>query len=96
MTAANAMTKPYKDERANRTATLSYLANICLAALNLVKANYVAFGCDTDCQFRDTVIQYMGIFEEALLLYVPLVTIVLWFLCSRLQKCLRKGKGKTV
>ena len=90
MTAANAIIRPYKDQRANAAATLSYIANLCIAGLNLVKAHLVAFACDTSFPFKDTVIQYMGIFEEALLVYLPLAATGLWVVCSGLQKFLKK------
>ena len=96
MTFFNATIKPYKEQRANTTATLSYIANLCIAILNLMKANYVAFGCDNSCHYRDTVVGYMDKFEEALLLYVPLVAVVLWFIHRGVQKCLGKCRKTRV
>ena len=92
MTAANAISKPYKDQRVNTTAILSYIANLCIAGLNLVKAHLVTFGCDTSSQYRDTVVQYMDSFENTLLLYAPLAAIVLWVVNKGLQKSLKKCK----
>ena len=92
MTALNAMIKPYKDKRANMTATLSYIANLCIAGISLVKAHLVAFGCNTNCQYRDTVVAYMGTVEDAFLLYAPFVALGLWVACMGLQKCLNKHK----
>ena len=92
MTALNAVIKPYKDKRANMTAILSYIANLCIAGLSLVKAHLVAFGCNTNCQYRDTVVAYMGTVEDAFLLYAPFVALRLWVACIGLQKCLRKHK----
>ena len=92
MAAANAIIQPYKDQTANRTATLSYMANLCIATLSLVKVHLVAFGCDTSCQYRDTVVQYMNTFEDILLLYAPIAVIVLWVVNKGLQKCLKKCK----
>ena len=92
ITAANAIIRPYKDQRANKTATLSYIANLCLAGLNLIKAHLAAYGCDTSCHHRDTVIRYIGIFEGVLLIYVPFVAIGFWAVCAGLQKCFKKQK----
>ena len=90
MTGINAFIKPYKELTANKTATMSYIANLCIAVLNLVKANYVAYGCDTSCNRRDTVVRYMNKVENVLLLYVPIVAMGLWVLHTGLQKCLKK------
>ena len=72
MTFLNATIKPYKEQRANITATLSYMANLCIAIISLMKANYLAFGCDTSCHYRDILVRYMENFEEAFLLYIPM------------------------
>ena len=87
-----AISKPYKDQRVNTTAILSYIANFCIAGLSLVKAHLVAFCCDNSCQYRDTVVQYMDRFENTLLLYAPLAAIVLWVVNEVLPKCLKKCK----
>ena len=92
MAVANAFIKPYKYQKANITATLSYVANLCIAGLNLVKAHLVAFGCDTNCQFRDTVVQYMDTFENVLLLYAPIAAIGLWILYTVVKLILPKGE----
>ena len=86
MAAANAIIKPYKDQRANTTATLSYIANLCIGGFNLVKANYATFGCDTNCEFRVKIIQYMDTVENVLLLYAPLAAILLWVVYRGFQK----------
>ena len=92
LTALNAVIKPYKDKRANMTATLSYIVNLCIAGISLVKAHLVAFGCNTNCQYRDTVVTYMGTVEDAFLLYAPFVALGLWVACKGLQKCVKKHK----
>ena len=92
MAVANAIIQPYKDQTANRTATLSYMTNLCITGLSLVKVHLVAFGCDTSCQHRDTGVHYMNTFEDILLLYAPLAVIVLWVVNKGLQKCLKKCK----
>ena len=94
MTLFNATIRPYKDQRANTTATISYIANLCVVVLNLMKANYVTFGCDTNSQYRDTVVGYIVTFEDALLLYFPIVAVGLWFVHNIFQKCLGKYKRK--
>ncbi len=43
VTLANTFTQPYKDVSANRTATLSYVANLCVAVVNVCKALLVTF-----------------------------------------------------
>ena len=96
MTFFNATIKLYKEQRANTTATLSYIANLCIAILSLMKANYVAFGCDISCHYRDTVVRYMDKFEEALLLYIPLVAVVLRIIHRGIQKCLGKCRKTRV
>ena len=90
MAALNAFIKPYKEQTANKTTTISYIANLCIAVLNLVKAHLVAYGCDTSCDHRDTLVSYMGKIEDILLLYVPIVAMGLWVLHTGLQKCLKK------
>ena len=50
MAVANALIQPYKDQTANRTATLSYMVSLCIAGLSLVKVHLVAYGCDPSCQ----------------------------------------------
>ena len=47
MTALNAFIKPYKEQTANTTATLSYMANLLIAIINIGKAQLVNYGCDT-------------------------------------------------
>ena len=92
MTALNAFIKPYKEQRANTTATLSYLANLLIAMISIGKAHLVNYGCDTSCDHRDTVVRYMSTVEDVLLLYVPLVAMGLWAIQTGFQKCLRKCK----
>ena len=94
MTALNAFIKPYKEQRANKTATLSYLANHLIAMISIGKAHLVNFGCDTSCEYRVTVVKYMGTVEDVLLLYVPLVAMGLWVIQTGFQKCLKKCKNK--
>ena len=92
MTACNAFIKPYKEQRANKTATLSYIATLFIAIINIGKSYLVNYGCETSCEHRDTVVRYMGRAEDVLLLYLPIVAMTLWVLHTGLQKCLRKCK----
>ena len=92
MTALNAFTKPYKVQRANTTATLSFLATLLITIIKTGKAHLVNFGCDTSFEYRDTVVKYMGTVEDVLLLYVPLVAMGLWVIQTGFQKCLKKCK----
>ena len=84
--------KPYKEQRANTTATLSYIATLLIAMINIGKAHLVNYGCDTSCDHRDTVVRYMGTVEDVLLLYVPVVAMGLWVIQTGLKKCLKKCK----
>ena len=90
MTAVSAMVQPYKDKRANRAATLSYIANLGITILSVVKAHLVAFGCDTSCHYRDIIVGYMGTVEDTLLLYLPISAMVLWTVYTGLHKCFHK------
>ena len=92
MTVFNAFIKPYKEQMANKTATLFYIATLFIAIINIGKSHLVNFGCDTSCEYRDTVIRYMGRAENILLLYVPILAMGLWILHTGLQKCLKKCK----
>ena len=92
MTALNAFIKPYKEQRANTTATMSYIATLLIAIINIGKAHLVKYGCDTSCDHRDTVVRYMGTVEDVLLLYVPVVAMGLWVIQTSFQKCLKKCK----
>ena len=92
MTAANVFIKPYKEQRANKTATLSYIANFCIAVINLVKAHLVNFGCESNCGLRDTVLFYIEIFEDVLLRYVPIIALGGWVVYTGLMKCMKKLK----
>ena len=92
MTAFNAFNKPYKEQRANTTATLSYIATLLIVIINIGKAHLVNYGCDTSCDHRGTVVRYMGTVEDVLLLYVPFVAMGLSVIQTGFQKCLKKCK----
>ena len=67
ITVANILIKPYKDRRANQTASVSYIANICIAIINLCKTLLVTFGCETNCFLRATILHYMETIEDVVL-----------------------------
>ena len=92
ITALKGLIKPYKEQRANTTSTLSYIATLLIAIINIGKAHLVNFGCETSCKYRDTVVRYMGTVEDVLLLYLPLVAMGLWVIQTGFQKCLKKCK----
>ena len=48
ITISNIFLKPYKDCKANKTATLSYMANLCIAMINIWKTGLVTFDCKTN------------------------------------------------
>ena len=96
LTACNAFIKPYKEQIANKTATLSYITTLFIAVINIGKSYLVNFGCDTSCEYRDTVVRYMGRAEDILLLYVPIIAMGLWLLHTGLQKCLKKCKKNKI
>ena len=92
ITVANILIKPYKDKRANQTASVSYIANICIAIVNLCKSMVVTFGCETNCFLRATVLQYMETTEDVVLNWVPLVAVIIWVLYKGINKCCLKSK----
>ena len=83
---ANTLTKPYKDHKANITAILSYAANLCIAMMIICRTVLVTFDCKTNCSAVDTLLWYFSLCEKILLIYVPIVAFVVWFICMRVQK----------
>ena len=67
ITIGNIFLKPYKDKRANKTATLSYIANLCIAIVNLWKATLVTFDFETNYSLRNILLSYFNVFEKCLL-----------------------------
>ena len=90
----NVVIKPYRDSRANTTASLSYAANLCIAAVNAVRAIMMTFDCRTNCNFRSTVLKYLDLCEDVLLFYIPLVSVALWVVLTGFQKLSRKHKDE--
>ena len=83
----NTFVKPYNDNKANFTASLSYAANLCLAVLNVFKTALVTFDCKSNCSFQATVLWYFDLTENVLLSYIPCVVIAAWFVYTVVQKC---------
>ena len=88
----NTFVKPYNDNKANLTASLSYAANLCLAMLNLFKTGLVTFDCKSNSSFQATVVWYFDLTENVLLSYIPCVVIAAWFVYTVVQKCGPKSK----
>ena len=92
VTISNVFIKPYKDNKANNTATLSYMANICIAMINLFKTSLVTFDCKTNCSLKTDILETFQMFESILLIWLPLVVIVGWMLFTAISKCKSKLK----
>ena len=88
----NAFVKPYNDNKANLTASLSYAANLCLAVLNVLKTGLVTFDCKSNCSLQATVVWYFDWAENVLLSNIPCVVIATWFVYTVFQKCGLKSK----
>ena len=85
-------TKPYKDRNTNRVAILSYIANICIAMINLIKVGLVTFGCQVNCgSKKDNVLGYLGNIENVLLIYVPCALFPGALVYMGLEKCMGKS-----
>ena len=59
VTICNVFVKPDKNHKANRTATLSYIANLCIAIVNFLKAGLVTFDCKTNCFYKTKLMYYI-------------------------------------
>ena len=87
---ANTTARPYKESNTNKVASISYMANICIASLNLFKTGLVKFGCHTNCSDTEAVISYLDEVENVLLIYAPVVL----FPAALVFKAIRKCRGK--
>ena len=92
VTISNVFIKPYEDNKANNTATLSYMANICIAMINLFKTSLVTFDCKTNCSLKTDILEVFQMFESILLIWLPLIIIVGWMLFTAISKCKSKLK----
>ena len=89
-TVASTFLKPYRNNLANKTATLSYVASLSIAILNISKAVVVTFNCDTNCTFKNTLLWYLTRCEDVLLLYLPAVAFGFWLLSNGIRNCCSK------
>ncbi len=87
---ANIFLKPYKEEKANKTATLSYVAGMCIAALNFCKAMFATFDCKSNCSMKHSMVWLIGKIETVLLQYIPVVLMFLFVCVTGIQKCCHK------
>ena len=94
ITIRNVFLKPYKDTRTNKTATLSYMANLCIAMLNLWKTVLVTFDCKTNCSFKDTLLWYFNLAENILMNWLPIIAALIWLVYSLFEKCRSKSKNE--
>ena len=85
--------KPYRDEKANKAAMLSYVANICIAIVNLCKTMLVTFDCKTNCSLVAATLPCMKHFETVMLRWAAIAAKGVWVLYAGLQKCFTKTKG---
>ncbi len=90
ITVVNAFVRPYKDNKANRTAMLSYVANICIAITNITKATMVKFGCQTNCNATASLLDMLSSVEKVLLTWVPVAALVVFILSKAIQKLTEK------
>ena len=91
---ANTFMKPYQDEKANKTAILSYAANLCIAMINIGKIFLATFSCKRNCSVVDTLLWYFSLCEKILLIYLPLVAFVVWVIYVGIQKSRSKDKSE--
>ena len=86
--------KLYRKRPANVTAAFSYVANCGIAIINLVKAGWSDYGCQTNSSNKSKVLEYFETVEQILLVYVPITSVCLWFLSTLLQKMCKKIKER--
>ena len=91
---ANTFMKPYQDDKANKTAILSYVANLCIAMINIGRTFLATFSCKTNCSVVDTLLWYFSSCEEILLIYLPVGTFVMWVIYIGVQKSRSKDKSE--
>ena len=89
---ANSFMKPYKDDKANKTAILSYAANLCISMINVFKTGLVTFDCKTNCSIVDTLLWYFSLCEKILLIYLPVVALTVWLIFVGVQRFGSKDK----
>ena len=90
----NCIVKPYKKDNANIVAVFSYAANMFIAVVNIAKSDMMTFSCSTNCSFRDVLLGYLDIYENVLLIYIPIIAAGLWVISQGIKKCMKKLKDK--
>ncbi len=88
----NSICKPYKHNKANVTAILSHTATAVIAMINMQKVMLLTYGCELNCSYKDTMLNYLGFVEHLLLTWFPIIFIALdvGFVC--MKKCKKKIK----
>ena len=92
VTVINTVIKPYKNNTANLTAFLSYIANILIAIVNVFKTGLATFGCHTNCSLKTMLLWYLKTCENILLIYLPFSVLGCWTLFTGLRKYAFKSK----
>ena len=92
--ALNSVVRPYKKNTANAVAVLSYVANICIAIINIGKSYMMTFTSITNESFRIILLSYLETCENVLLIYVPVTAAGLWVANQGIKKCSGKVKNK--
>ncbi len=92
ITLLNIFAKPYKDKRANMTATLSYTANLCFAIINISKTVLLTFSCKTNFSVLATLLWYFSLGEKIVLVYLPVAALVVWVISVGIKKSQSKEK----
>ena len=91
---AHIFVKPYTETFANKTAFLSYTANLCIAIINIFKTALVTFDCKTNCSVKETLLWYFSLTENILLIYLPVAAVVCWVISIGLKKSKSKSKNE--
>ena len=94
ITIGNIFLKPYKDSRANKTATLSYMANLCIAIINLWKTGFITFGCETNFSLKEILLWYFDLAENILLNWLPIFAVGVWLMYAAVEKCRSKSNNE--
>ena len=86
--------KPYKDNKANKTANMSYIASAFIAMINVSKASLITANYRVSSAAVMTTLEYFDVCENILLTWLPLVAIVIWMCYSLWQRFGSKDKKK--
>ena len=94
MAGLDAIVKPYKNNTANSVAVLSYVANICIAIVNIGKGYMITFASITNQSFRNSLLSYLDTCENVLLIYLPVAAAGIWVINQGIRKCTKNVKNK--